>query len=341
MKCNGPSRKWNTHIWFVLLLSFTACQQETKQPSSDSAPADTEQAALKNPFFGIQPTDTPSVVGPGILSTAFEEYNGTFSPDGKAFFFTREVPGNSYIATMRLDDQNVWSEPVIAPFSGRYAEYDPLFAPDGKRLYFSSERPVSGSGKPGKTNIWYLEKQDQEWSEPIHVPLTGKGDYYSSLTQSGRLYFNVWSDGNIYHSTASDTGMEISEVDPFINSRSDVGDPFIAPDESYLIYRAFYPEGMGRGDLYIAFNSEQGWSKPQNLGSPINSPAHEICPWISPDGSFMLFSSDRLATWFQGKPGSSFKALEAKMNSYDNGKQNIYAISTSFIGRLRKNAEWP
>ena len=119
--------------------------------------------------------------------------------------------------------------------------------------------------------------------------------------------------------------------------KSDVGDPFIAPDESYLLFRGYFEDSYGRGDLYISFNVENEWSDPINLGEPINSSAHEMTPLVSLDGRFFIFSSDRLDQDYDFSPGAQIQQIEDKATSADNGKLQIYYMNTDFISTLRKS----
>ena len=46
---------------------------------------------------------------------------------------------------------------------------------------------------------------------------------------------------------------------PNINNEFHEADPFIAPDESYLIFARKDPEGFGGADLFISFRNEEGY----------------------------------------------------------------------------------
>jgi hypothetical protein len=60
--------------------------------------------------------------------------------------------------------------------------------------------------------------------------------------------------------------------------------PFIAPDESYLI---FYRIVMQRPYLYISFKSKDGnWIEPEK----VNLPAYN-CGIVSPDGKYFFMDN--------------------------------------------------
>lgn len=288
--------------------------------------------------MGMQATDAPKLLYPELLSSSINEYNGTFSPDGQAFYYTTNTPEKGIITYTEMDAEGNWEKPKIAFFSGEFSEYDPIFSPDGQRLYFTSERPASLTDSSGKTNIWFIEKADSSWSEPQLLPLSRNGVYYSSFTRSGNLYLNVWDTGDMYKVEIGDTTHSLSALDTVLNSSNGEGDPFISPDEDYLIYRG-YNNSLGRGDMYISFNIDGSWTAPENLGAPINSAAHEMCPYVTVDGKFFIFASARIRDSLDTQPGMDIAEVEAKYRSRDNGRTNIYYISADFIAERRKKYE--
>src|SRR5690606_35784988 len=79
-----------------------------------------------------------------------------------------------------------------------------------------------------------------------------------------------------------------------INTKNYEADAFIAPDESYLIFCAKRKEGYGMGDLYISFKNKDGkWSEAKNMGKSINSEHHELCPFVTKDGKYVFFTSNK------------------------------------------------
>jgi hypothetical protein len=288
-------------------------------------------------FLGIQPTDSLQLVAPGIVSTSLGEYNGTFSPDGAEFYYTVSFPGRSVIASMKLNSDNTWSKPAIAVFSGKYSDVDPLLSPDGNRLLFTSFRPIHDSIKTRRANVWCAERTGDGWSTPQPVPLTEDGDYYSSITNSGAIYFNVWKTGDIYRAVKTGSTYTIMKVSNAINSNNAEGDPFISPNEDYLIFRSYNRNVcFGAADLYISFHIGNEWTEPENLGASINSSEDDICPLVTPDGKLFIFASNRFVEEFSPDSLEPIKRYESRFKSFDNGSFNIYSISAAFIEQLRK-----
>lgn len=303
--------------------------------SACSAPPITEEPLLKDPFFGVKADATPRLLAPSLLASPAQEYNGTFSPDGKEFYYTTDIAEQALIAFTQLGPDNTWSAPRVASFSGTHPEYDPLFSPDGSKLFFSSKRPIDGNTR---SRIWFVERVGNEWSEAQVVELTqsGQDEYYSSITKAGTIYFNIWSNGNLYKAQKTDTSYVVEELPAPLKVASGQGDPFVSPNEDYLIFRGFGEDTFGRGDLYISFNINDQWTAPENLGEPINSTADDICPYVTPDGQLFIFASTRMKEKLKISPLAPIAEAHKKFQSTDNGEMNIYYMSTDFISEMRQ-----
>ena len=317
-----------TSIILILTLSFSACQSGKK----------IEEPSVHGVYMNMTPTAVPVLLGPELIASSLREINGTFSPDGKEFFFTTETASDGAICQSRLDENNQWTTPIVAPFSGEYSEYDPLFAPDGERLYFSSERPLNPQDSSGNTNLWYVERLDSSWSSPIYVQLENTGTYYSSITHSGDIYFNIWDTGDMYKAINTSDGYKVEALPEVLNSENGEGDPFVSPDEDYIIYRG-YNNSLGRGDLYISYKMGDEWTAPENLGEPINSSAHEMCPYVTVDGKYFIFSSSRMASDYEFTASENLHIPRNQHHTLDNGELNIYYMSADFIAEKRKKHE--
>lgn len=296
------------------------------------------QEVPNGPFMGIQPTTKPKLLFPGFISTSMGEYNGTFTPEGDVFCYTVSVPRFGGIVFSHLQADGSWSMPTIASFSGKYQDFDPVFSPDGKQLYFSSNRPTPSDTKR-QSRIWVVDRQGTGWGKPRHIPIKVDAPvYYNSVAADGTLYVNT----TISESMAADLfrlepggdGRLINLGDQ-INSKKGEWDPFIAPDESFLIFRSYREDSLGRGDLYISFQVDGQWQAPTNLGPTINSAEEEWCPWVSQDGKFLIFASNRQQQTYEALNTRNPQNLLTKLKTHDNGWLNIYVVGTDFLKTLR------
>lgn len=99
-----------------------------------------KQPVLRGPYLGQKPPGmTPEIFAPGIISIKnHRDYGGTFSPDGKWFFFTRGAGGENKESIMFCQlEETGWTAPEYAFNSGKDSQGEPNFSPDGNQLLFA------------------------------------------------------------------------------------------------------------------------------------------------------------------------------------------------------------
>ena len=100
---------------------------------------------------------------------------------------------------------------------------------------------------------------------------------------------------------------------PVVNTGKLTAHPFIAPDESYLIWDAEKEGGYGESDLYISYRKKDGsWGAAVNLGSEINSEFDDAFGSVTPDGKYLFF----------------YRGVSP-------GNLDIYWVDAQFIDKLR------
>ena len=134
----------------------------------------------------------PEIFAPGIVSTDVSEFSCTFSSDGKSFYFARDRGGYKYNIYFTIEEENGWTSPEVAPFSGEYLDHEPNFSINGERLYWGSMRPLNDDKVAYST--WFIEKINEVWGEP--QPLGFFGMYVtSSLNET--LYYTIRGEGGV------------------------------------------------------------------------------------------------------------------------------------------------
>lgn len=76
-----------------------------------------------------------------------------------------------------------------------------------------------------------------------------------------------------------------------LNTSSWESQPTISSDGRTLYFVSDRDGGFGGQDLYVSSRVGDNWTAPQNLGSTINTDAHEASPFIAADGKTLYFSS--------------------------------------------------
>jgi Tol biopolymer transport system component len=202
---------------------------------------------------------------------------------------------------MELKDES-WIMTKGSPFRGKPWYHFYTNAPDGKTVYFAWRGSLDNDTLSSDINIWMVKKGLQDWYVPTKLPspLNSESiDTCPSVTNKGTLYFfsrreGGFGKGDIYRSISNNGRyIDVENLGQTINTEYSDIDPFIAADESYLIFCSNRPGGFGGLDFYIAYQMQEGsWTEPVNMGEGINSSGNEERPYVSPDGKYLFLTRD-------------------------------------------------
>ncbi len=303
----------------------------------------------------------PELVGEGVLSTSDDELGAAFTPDGRTVYFTLRSPTTTTgplttICVSHLDAATGrWSEPEVAPFSGRFNDGGAALSPDGEHLFFASDRPVPGkaAGTPGQPDVdlWVMDRTGNGWSEPrnLGAPVnTPALDQSPVVAADGTLYFASSRTGgkgslDIYRSRFVDGRYTVPEPLTEINTEAYEGQPALSPDGTLLVFAAAgRPDNLAgggfpyqKGDLYLSVRTAAGgWSTPRILPSPINSKASESSPSFSPDGKWLYFTSERSPFTVPMQKPLAGGAMAEQLHSVLSGSGNLYRIPVTALTPL-------
>ncbi|TFH38957.1 MAG: hypothetical protein E4G94_11615 [ANME-2 cluster archaeon] len=255
---------------------------------------------LSGPYLGQTPPGmTPENFASGIISTKEDETAFEISSSGKEIVFIRK--NRVMIMTMKSDGS--WNKPAVAPFSGNSIDDESCFSPDGNEIYFISRRNCPGS-KYG-ANLWVTKKIAGKWTEPepVQITVNTKQFHAPSIASNGNLY----DTGIIKFNYENGNYLSVQELTPLLQGMS----PFVAPDESYLIFSKRLPNHSP--DLYITFKNKEGkWTNPIPLGDKINSPTMEGNSFVTSDGKYLFFTRAFDIYWVDAKIIEDLKPKELK-----------------------------
>ena len=250
------------------------------------------------------PGDTAIVFAPDFISTPNHFVgNAAFSPDGQEFYFSITNANWDSFELMTTKFKNgEWTIPIKAGFVKEKFSLEPFFSADGSRIYFNA-------GDASNLDLWFCEKKSEGWAVPVKLSEsinTPAMEWFPSLSKKNTLFFT--RDGGIYYSLFQDgrhkTAIKIEN--PNSSGKDENADPFISPNEDYLIFMSInQAEGLGQADLYISFKKQDGtWTPGRNLGPRINSSEYEFGPALSPDGKYFFFS--RREKWLTQVPSKIY-----------------------------------
>jgi hypothetical protein len=291
---------------------------------------------------------SPELYGAGVFSTGAWDFFVAFTPDQRRALFCRadDTFVHYDIYETRLDERGHWSAPVKPRFAARWSNADPHISLDGRRVFFISNRPISpaaGDAEREIHDIWTaVLGSDGEWSDPERLPAPvndASTDRWSpAVSASGNLYFGSdlpggrGSDDLWVVRKAGDHYLPPENLGEAINTPGGEVEPWIAPDESYLIFSGIRrPDSLGGYDLYMSERVDGRWAPARRLPEPINSRSGEFNQSVSPDGRWLYFSSNRPNAGPFG-PRFDDPPDDAALRGIGNGKTgDIYRVAMTAV----------
>ncbi len=256
-------------------------------------------------------------LGPNF-NTSYPEYCPVINADESTLIFTSRRPGgltddkapdgqyfeDIYISYKAADGN--WSKPKLISRFINTEENDAAIglSADGHQLFVFS--PENGG------DILYSNFDGGGWSVPLPVGSDINSKYWEThaciSADNQTLYFvsdrpGGYGGRDIYKCVKLPNGnwSLATNLGPTINTPYDEDGPFIHPDGVTLFYSSNGPASMGGFDIFYSTKTETSgkknngvkWSRPANLGYPINTTGDDIYYVLSTDGTRAYFSSER------------------------------------------------
>jgi hypothetical protein len=277
-----------------------------------------------------------------LINSQYDEYGPSISADGKTLIFTSRRPNNKggavdindgkfyediYIAEWD-DEKNSFGEakPIQGRINAEYHDACLSISPDGKFIFVYKNIP--GQTKSGDIYMSKLSGTGK-WGAPEPLPKQINSSYFessASLSADGKwLYFvserrGGMGNGDIYRSkriSKTEWG-EAENLGPVINTEEDEISVFIHPDGKTLFFSSKGHNTMGGYDIFKSVYENGQWSKPENIGYPINT--------LDDDLHFVLSSDNQTAYYSAIDP-----------NGY--GERDILKIDMSRYAILEKDGK--
>jgi len=245
-----------------------------------------------------------SHLGKGINSPS-DEYFPFLSNSGKSLFFTRRKSQakdeDLYIS--RWQGRRWGSGSLVGgDLNSKYNEGMSTFVRNGRIFYFTA---CGREGNTGPCDIWEGRWEDGKarvngrmqglvnspaWESQAAVSCDGSALYFASLREGGFGGSDIWV---VYRNEEGRWGTPVN-LGPKINTAGDEEAPFITNDGNSLFFSSTGHHSLGENDIFLSWRSQEGqWTRPMNLGPPVNSPHGELGFFLSADNRTGFFASDR------------------------------------------------
>ncbi|WP_207785453.1 PD40 domain-containing protein [Flagellimonas aquimarina] len=257
-------RKTYFILMFIGVLFLSACGSKN-QNISESNPLSTEDT-----YFGLNPPGMEAeLLELNNMSQKGWELGGVNAPNMKEFYLisTLETPLRPIVISFRKENR-AWK---------KYEFYD-----TGGDVLYSKDK--------------YIERTDSGWSaiKSLGAPFDTIPIMRLTASSKGTLvYDEATRDGSgiLRYSRLINGKREAPKpFDARINTGKWTAHPFIAPDESYIIWDSEREGGYGDSDMYISFRQLDGsWGAAINFGDKINTDGEDGGGYVTPDGKYLSY----------------------------------------------------
>ena len=234
-----------------------------------------------------------------IFTARRSNTTGGAKDDGSDFLYFEDV----YIS-FNHDDK--WSSPINigSPINSDVHDATVGLSPDGQQLFVYRFKMGDGG------DIYQCELNGDNWSKPKHLGKNINTDYHESsacFSNDGRtMYFvsdkpeGAMGGRDMYVARLDNPDAKVGSkkrwgsafnLSTTLNTKYDEEGVFMHPDGKTLYFSSQGHETMGGYDIFKSVKEDGKWSKPQNLGYPINTPDDDVFFVISASGKHGYYTS--------------------------------------------------
>lgn len=191
--------------------------------------------------------------------------------------------------------------PLPAHVNSQSDDYAPVINTRSNAFFFTSYRDTDSRGE-ADLYLSRIERTGLTAAVNAGFPYNTKGnDGAISFSADGTIAVfatdgreDGLGDTDLYVVRYSgDAIVDITNLGPLVNSEYWDSQPTLTADGMTLFFVSNRPGGFGGTDIWTTTQDGWGkWSAAQVLATSVNTESEERCPFISPDGSALYFSSD-------------------------------------------------
>lgn len=234
-----------------------------------------------------------SVFFPEAVSrSATPQWDIAFTPDGMRLFYSSDDPRR--IVTQRWLGER-WSEPESAVQMDGIVHGGASVSPDGRYLYFSA-------APEGEKRDLFRQDINTPGAVPQRLTTTplygeisisldakGNGFLWTDTKRDGSAgigFYAIRIDGDAVVITADWTDLQTGDS-------SGENAPYVDPAGRFLLFSNYDIAPDTAEDLFLSELRDGVPLPPVSLGSMVNTPATEGSAYVTADGRFLVFASNR------------------------------------------------
>jgi Tol biopolymer transport system component len=254
------------------------------------------------------------------INSEYDDKAPMVSADGKTLIFTSRRPGKTsaldkegdgryfediYVSHWDTIKKN-WGDAELIPGSINTEGHDACtsISPDGKNIYIY-KNDIEGESRGGDIYVSRLSSSGKwgaakSMGKPINttyfegggcIAPDGKTFYFISERPGGFGHADIYV---LKKETRTEWGKP-ENIGGDVNTSEDEGGLFLAPDGKTLFFTSKGHNSMGGYDIFKTVNENGKWTKPVNLGYPINTVSNDLCFSLAIDAKTGYITSDRKA----------------------------------------------
>ena len=271
------------------------------------------------------------------VSSAYDDYLPLISPDGSLALFTKaymkkeinSIYGDRFVEEFTVskasDDKGlVFSpgEPLPYPFNSGKNQGAASISIDNKTLFITICEFVSrdydncdiymstrvGDGWSELKSLGPNINGVKTWESQPSISADGKTLYFASIRESNIGFDPDNPTSDIYYSTKDEKGnwTKAKNLGSKINTPGNEKSPFIHSDSQTLYFSSDGHLGIGGYDIFFSKFRDGDWTKPVNIGYPINTKNNDLGFVVNTQGTKAYFASNKL----NGKGGWDIYAID-------------------------------
>ena len=250
-------------------------------------------------------------LGPEV-NTSFNEYSPVITTDESVLMFTSRRPGgvgnkmdekkNEYFEDIWVSYKSgkKWTTAVNLGPPVNTESHDAVvcLSPDGQKLII-----YQGGVNGGDLFISYLV--GKVWSKPENLGKAINSEAHessASFSYDGKILYFVsdrkggYGGHDIYYSEINEKGKfeKAVNIGPVINTEYDEEAVYMMPDGKTMYFASKGHNSIGGYDVFKTTFENGQWTKPVNLGIPINTPDDDIFFALAGSGRRAYYSSASL-----------------------------------------------